>query len=148
MRLICCKHKVSETSSMSENILCRTKHRRTKENQTIALHKAEVMSDLQTLQKGVLYWYKKKICHTESTSIYHKLVQKEERKILWKITNKHSGYFFVSRHENNLSLICLMLSILALLYLLRSTWQIDRYVAVQLDRFPQQKVDCLDKLQL
>lgn len=36
---------------MSENIFCRTKHRRMKENQTIALHKTEVMFDLQ---KGVL----------------------------------------------------------------------------------------------
>lgn len=60
-----------------------------KENQAIALHKAEVMFDLQTLQKGVLCIdTEKKICHMKSNSIYHKLVQKEGRKFLWKTNQK------------------------------------------------------------
>jgi len=42
---------VPETSSISENILCRILHRRIKQSITIALHKAKVRFDLQALQK-------------------------------------------------------------------------------------------------
>lgn len=52
----------------------------------------------------------KKICQMKSTSTYHKVVQKEGKKILWKTNHKYPGFwafFSVSRHENEniLSLI-------------------------------------------
>lgn len=74
---------------MSENILCRTKHRRMKE--TIALHKAEVMSDLQTLQKGVLS------------------IDIEKKSAIWSLplfiinlSIRKEGRFFVKQTRNNL----------------------------------------------